>query len=363
MGSDSDWMFYCNYNNSSNNNHSAGVSSGNATARSDHHAYDIYFTNYYVVIYIVGLVGNAFALFVWVRSGLRSSPVTYFQAICVADSLVLIMHPLEMYHTVHVQVACQLVHVLFMAVQIFAIFLVLGLSVERYIELCHPLLAETLINHKRTVRFIIGLAVASLCASSGEAYIWHVEPTLGTCMMRHTTSQRFLWTYATVVLAFLFVFPLLLVIIFNVLVAKRIKHRRRNSYAFSVKMVPDRHKLNLPVMFISLYLAVCEIVYAAVHISQYFVPSHGGRNDKCAQMMHSGNASDWSLTGRWHSYYEDSLPLLVTDAIALTSYAVDLTIFTLCSKTFRRNIRELFHRYKRRKSLVLRYQYRQPVPY
>jgi hypothetical protein len=80
---------------------------------------------------VVGLVGNIFALIVWARSGLRSSPVTYFQAICVVDSLVLVMHPLEIFYAVHVQGLCQLIHVLFLAVQIFAILLVLALSVER----------------------------------------------------------------------------------------------------------------------------------------------------------------------------------------------------------------------------------------
>lgn len=88
------------------------------------------------MIYGVGILGNLFALIVWARSGLSSSPVTYFQAICVADSLVLVMHPLETLHSVHVPGACQLLHVLFLAVQIFAILLVLGLSVERSDSLC-----------------------------------------------------------------------------------------------------------------------------------------------------------------------------------------------------------------------------------
>ena len=82
----------------------------------------------------MGLLGNVFALTVWARSGLRSTPVTYFQAICVADSLVLLMHALESLHNVHVPGVCQLVHVLFMAVQCFAIFLVLGLTVQRCVR-------------------------------------------------------------------------------------------------------------------------------------------------------------------------------------------------------------------------------------
>ncbi|KAK7498021.1 hypothetical protein BaRGS_00010609 [Batillaria attramentaria] len=356
MTAESDWTFAC------NNSDYGGDTNVTATTHDDNEDYEVYFSYIYRVIYAVGLAGNTFALIVWARSGLKSSPVTYFQAICVADSLVLIMHPLETFHTVHVQGACQLVHVLFLAVQIFTILLVLGLSVERYIELCHPLAAEVLISRRRTIRSIILLAALSLLASTCEAYIWNVDPSLGTCILRHTTSQRFMWTYATLVLAVLFLCPLLLVILFNVMVAKRIKRRRRNSYAFSVKMVPDRHNMNLPVMFISLYLAVCEIVYATVHISQYFVPnpaSAGG--SRCAQVIHASNKSDMPLTGRWRSYYVDSLPLLIVDVIALTSYAVDLTIFTLCSKTFRRSIRDLFHRYQRRKSLIMGY--REPIPY
>lgn len=233
----------------------------------------------------------------------------------------------------------------------------------RYIELCHPLAAGTLITHKRTVRSILLLAALSLLSSLCEAYIWHVQEDVRQCQLRYTTSQGFMWTYAILVLVILFLCPLLLVILFNALVARRIKHKRRNSYAFSVAMVPDKHNMNLSVTFVSLYLAACEIVYAAVHISHYFVSDVDERRSKLLLTGPSrpGNKSGMPLTGRWHSYYSDSLTLMIVDVIALTSYAVDLTIFTLCSKTFRRNIRDLFQRYQRRKSLILGY--RQPVPY
>lgn len=223
-----------------------------------------------------------------------------------------------------------------------------------------------LITHKRTVRSILLLALLSLFASLVEAFIWHVQPDIGHCGLRHTTSQGFMWTYAILVLAILFLCPLLLVILFNVLVARRMKHKRRNSYAFSDAMVPNKHNMNLSVTFVSLYLAVCEIVYAAVHISQYFV-AHRGDDPTTSGGTNGGahhdlvSKSDMPLTGRWRSYYIDSLTLMIVDVVALTSYAIDVTIFTLCSKTFRRNIRKLFQRYQRRKSLIMGY--RQPVPY
>lgn len=240
----------------------------------------------------------------------------------------------------------------------------------RFIDLCRPLSSEALITYSRTVRTILGLACAALLASMFEAYLWHVEPgEFGQCVLRHTMSQGFMWTYAILVLVVLFLCPLTLVLVFNVLVATRIRKRRRNSYAFSVAMVPDRHKMNVSFMVISLYLAVCEIVYAFVHITQYFVPerhlvatsANGDGAAVTSALAFSGNRSTMPLTGRWHSYYIKSGPLLIVDALALTSYAVDLTIFTLCSKTFRRAIRELFQRYKRRKSLIMGY--REPLPY
>ena len=234
----------------------------------------------------------------------------------------------------------------------------------RYIELCHPLAAGTLITHKRTVRSILVIAALSVMCSLCEAYIWHVQENARQCQLRYTTSRGFMWTYAILVLVVLFLCPLLLVILFNALVARRIKHKRRNSYAFSVAMVPDKHNMNLSVTFVSLYLAACEIVYAAVHISHYFVSdidSERRSNVIVAGPSRPGNKSDMPVTGRWNSYYIDSLTLMIVDVVALTSYAVDLTIFTLCSKTFRRNIRDLFQRYQRRKSLILGY--RQPVPY
>ena len=80
---------------------------------------------------MVGLFGNIIALMIWTRSRILSSPVTYFQAICVADSLVLVLHPMEKIHAVHVIGICQFLHILFLAVQVLAILLVLCLSVER----------------------------------------------------------------------------------------------------------------------------------------------------------------------------------------------------------------------------------------
>ncbi|KAL8585744.1 hypothetical protein ACOMHN_040526 [Nucella lapillus] len=338
--------------------------------------YAVYFTYIYRVIYAVGLVGNVCALVVWARSGLRSSPVTYFQAICVADSLVLVMHPLEtLPDFVHVRGVCQMVHVLFLAVQVFAILLVLGLTVERYIELCHPMAADHFISYKRTVRCILLLACLSLLFSLCEAYIWNVPEGLTRCQLRHTISRRFMWTYAILVLVVLFLCPLMLVVLFNVLVARRIRHRRKNSLAFSVAMVPDKHNMNLSVTFVSLYLAVCEIVYAAVHSSQYFVSERQLSTTGADSLLLSSSSSavaatgtgtavytsggnnggGMPLTGRWHSFYINSLPLYIADVLALTSYAVDLTIFTLCSRTFRRNMARLFRRYQRRKSVVRGY--------
>ena len=139
----------------------------------------------------------------------------------------------------------------------------------------------------------------------------------------------------------------------NILVAYRIKSRRRKNFAFSVAMVPDKHNMNISVAVLSLYLAIFEMLYAIVHISQYFSANVHESLKNNFHLNHDQSCSlssqfDAPMTGRWRSYYVNSFPLMIMDAIALTSYAVDLTVFTLCSRTFRKIAKELFLRFKKR---------------
>ncbi|XP_076470417.1 P2Y purinoceptor 2-like [Babylonia areolata] len=300
-----------------------GTDVTNGTASGDP-VYIDYFTNIYSVIYAVGFAGNLFSLVVWVKADLRFTPVLYFITFCISDSLVLAMHPLETFHTVHVPVVCPVVHVLFLAVEVFEIFLVLALSLQRYWELFRPRLA---LSYGRTKRLIPALFVLALLCSSGEAYMWDMDG--GQCRLRRTTLDIVL-AYGAVVLLVLFMVPLVVVLVCNILLHCRIRRARKHSEAYSVHMVPDRHRLNCSVTILTCYLAICEITYAVVHSYHDFAAAEAETNVR--------------LAGRLHNMRVNSLPLLVLEIIALTSYAVDVAIFTFFSKTFRHEVKELYAR-------------------
>ncbi|XP_071082742.1 neuromedin-U receptor 1-like isoform X2 [Haliotis cracherodii] len=316
---------------------------GNVTSYLDMDITHVMTVYVYRIIYVVGVIGNTFTAVVWVRSRLKVSPVCYFIALSLVDNLVILTHALETQHSVNIQGLCQLVHIVFLAVQILAILLVLGMSIERYIEICHPMLGGKILTITRTKRVIILLAAVSLLLSTLEGYTWAMDPVSDTCDLRTHLPSRYLWIYGFSVIILFFVTPLLCVIILNVLVIAVLSKARRHSSAYGRSMMkPAKASFNTPFLVVSLYLAISELVYALVHLSYYLGPS-----DR-STWLHSS-----PLTGRWRSYDIKSIPLLFADAAALSSYALDLTVFTLSSKTFRKEAVGLIPCRKRKNQVFL----------
>ncbi|XP_067651425.1 neuromedin-U receptor 1-like isoform X2 [Haliotis asinina] len=295
----------------------------------------------YRIIYIIGVIGNTFTAVVWVRSRLKVPPVCYFIALSLVDNLVILTHALETQHSVNIQGLCQLVHIVFLAVQILAILLVLGMSIERYIEICHPMLGEKILSITRTRRVIVLLALLAFLLSTLEGYTWAMDPESDMCDLRTNLPPGYLWIYGFGVIILFFLTPLLCVITLNVLVILVLSKARRRTSAYGRSMMkPEKASFNTPFLVVSLYLAISELVYALVHLSYYFGPSVS------STWLHSS-----PLTGRWRSYEIKSIPLLCADAAALSSYALDLTVFTLSSRTFRKTAVGLIP-FRRRKNQV-----------
>ncbi|KAK6185447.1 hypothetical protein SNE40_007678 [Patella caerulea] len=311
---------------------------------------DYYDTNYdtieyvittyvYKIVYVIGLLGNIFAVIVWSRARVKSSPVKYFIAISVADTLVLLTHALENIHQLNIQGLCQVVHLLFLAVQCFAILLVLGLSTERYIEICHPLGGDKLLTVCRTRRTIVFMAALSIVCSFMEGYIWHVDEH-NMCAHRANIPSRILWIYGMCVLGILFMLPIFAILIINISVLCKVRRRRRtHSVAYSTSMVPEKLSINAAFLAISLWLAVSELCYAIVHLIQYFVNTHSDFFWNVSNLK--------PRPGQWHTYNSNSVPLLLADLVTLASYSVNFICFVLTSYTFRKEIRHLFRKKRR----------------
>ncbi|ESO98268.1 hypothetical protein LOTGIDRAFT_159064 [Lottia gigantea] len=294
-------------------------------------------TYVYRILYGIGLAGNVFAVIVWSRARAKSSPVKYFIAISVADTLVLFTHALENIVDLSIDGLCQSVHLMFLAVQSFAILLVLGLSVERYIEVCHPLKGEKLVTVSRTKKTIILMAIVSVLGSFMEGYIWNVDENK-LCVHRQNIPRRLLWIYGTCVLFLMFMLPIFTILFINLTVLCKVKRRNSNhSVAYSTSMVPEKLSINAAFLAISLWLALSELCYAIVHLIQYFVATHSD----FFWNIHTIKP----LPGQWRTYYnDDSIPLLIADVVTLASYSVNVICFVLTSYTFRKEAKRLFRK-------------------
>ncbi|XP_041376147.1 vasopressin V1a receptor-like [Gigantopelta aegis] len=274
----------------------------------------------YRVIYAVGFLGNIISLLVWIQTKNRAPPICFFIAICIADTLVLITHSIEK-HYIYVNYLCQIIHVFFFAVQIFAILLVVGMSVEQYISICRPL-KEYKVTHRRIWKAISGLALVAIVAGSLEGYFWALDDDRKICTLRKGVNSLYSWIYGYAVLVCLFIIPVIAIITLNAMVWYAVKKARHKTFAYGRSMRRAKTRFNKTFHFVSLHLAIGELLYAMIHISIYGHYIDGHESEK--------------LSGRWPSYYITSLPFLIADIISLSSYALDITFFTLSSRTFRK---------------------------
>ena len=280
----------------------------------------------YRVIYAIGFLGNVISLLVWIQTKNPAPPICFFIAICITDTLVLITHSIEK-HSIYVNYLCQIVHVFFFAIQIFAILLVVGMSVEQYISICRPM-KEYKVTHRRVWKAIAGLGLLAIMAGSLEGYFWSLDDERRICTLRKGVSSLYSWLYGYAVLVCLFIVPVVVIITLNVLVWYAIKKASHKSLAYGRFMRKAKTRFNKTFHFVSLHLAVGELLYALIHISMYGHYIDGHESEK--------------LSGRWPSYYITSLPFLIADIISLSSYALDITFFTLSSRTFRKAALHVF---------------------
>ncbi|KAM4842671.1 neurotensin receptor type 1 [Thomomys bottae] len=133
----------------------------------------------YLALFVVGTVGNAVTAFTLARrTSLRSLQSTvhyHLGSLALSDLLILLLAmPVELYNFIWVHhpwafgdAGCRGYYFLRDACTYATALNVASLSVERYLAICHPFKAKTLMSHSRTKKFISAIWLASaLLASS-----------------------------------------------------------------------------------------------------------------------------------------------------------------------------------------------------
>ncbi|XP_033501248.2 growth hormone secretagogue receptor type 1-like [Epinephelus lanceolatus] len=126
----------------------------------------------YVPLMLFGLLGNILTiLVVWRRPHMRSSTYLYLSSMAVSDLLILLLLPLDLYKLWRPRpwplgdLACKLTMFLSECCTFCTILHITFLSLERYLAVCWPITAKTLVTRHRTKALIgclwLGAAVSA----------------------------------------------------------------------------------------------------------------------------------------------------------------------------------------------------------
>uniref|UniRef100_A0A8C6KII5 Growth hormone secretagogue receptor type 1 n=1 Tax=Nothobranchius furzeri TaxID=105023 RepID=A0A8C6KII5_NOTFU len=116
----------------------------------------------YIPLMLFGLLGNILTiLVVWLRPHMRSSTYLYLSSMAVSDLLILLLLPLDLYKLWRPRpwplgdLACKLTMFLSECCTFCTILHITFLSLERYLAVCWPITAKTMVTRHRT-RVVIG---------------------------------------------------------------------------------------------------------------------------------------------------------------------------------------------------------------
>ncbi|XP_044038562.1 growth hormone secretagogue receptor type 1-like [Siniperca chuatsi] len=116
----------------------------------------------YIPLMLFGLLGNILTiLVVWLRPHMRSSTYLYLSSMAVSDLLILLLLPLDLYKLWRPRpwplgdLACKMTMFLSECCTFCTILHITFLSLERYLAVCWPITAKTLVTRRRT-RALIG---------------------------------------------------------------------------------------------------------------------------------------------------------------------------------------------------------------
>ncbi|XP_034568176.1 uncharacterized protein LOC117832955 [Notolabrus celidotus] len=146
----------------------------------------------YIPLMLLGLLGNILTiLVVWLRPHMRSSTYLYLSSMAVSDLLILLLLPLDLYKLWRPRpwpfgdLACKLTMFMSECCTFCTILHITFLSIERYLAVCWPITAKTLVTRRRT-RALIGclwlgaaISAAPVLVMVGVEEVRAEEPVLG----------------------------------------------------------------------------------------------------------------------------------------------------------------------------------------
>lgn len=245
----------------------------NSTCRFDEEFKYILLPVSYSLVFVVGFVLNAMAL--WMFSKMRPwNPSTvYMFHLALSDFLYVLSLPTLIYYYANRShwpfgvVACKIVRFLFYANLYCSILLLTCISVHRYLGICHPIKALTLVK-SRHAHLVCGLvwAMVTVCLVPNLIFVTTSRRDNDT-LCHDTTSQDAFneyVDYSSVVMVLLFGIPFLVIMVCYCLMARALC-RKRQALSASRQGAASRQK---SIKLIIVVLVVFAVSFVPFHITR-----------------------------------------------------------------------------------------------
>ncbi|MBN3298527.1 neuromedin-U receptor 1 [Amia ocellicauda] len=196
----------------------------------------------YLVIFVVGAVGNALTCIVIARNKVMRTPTNYYLfSLAVSDLLVLLLGmPLELYEMwsnypfLFGKGGCYFKTFLFETVCFASILNVTALSVERYIAVVHPLRAKYMVTRTHAKRVIVTVwAISLLCAIPNTSLHGIYYLPTGSGHQIHESAICTLvkprWMYNLIIqitTLLFFLLPMMTISVLYLLIGLQLKHEK-----------------------------------------------------------------------------------------------------------------------------------------
>ncbi|XP_076840131.1 neurotensin receptor type 1 isoform X2 [Brachyhypopomus gauderio] len=219
----------------------------------------------YVVLFVIGCLGNSITLYTLITKkslqNLQSTVHYHLASLAISDLLILILSmPIELYNFIWVhhpwafgEVVCKGYYFLRDGCSYATAFNITSMSVERYMAICHPFKAKSIMSRSRTKKLISGMWVASFLLAMPMVFTMGQRVVEGEVICTTTVSSVTAKTILQVNALLSFVVPMVLISVFNGIIASQLLRMFReaaqdnriciaggNATVLSVAMEPNR---------------------------------------------------------------------------------------------------------------------------
>ncbi|XP_068596582.1 P2Y purinoceptor 4-like [Brachionichthys hirsutus] len=227
----------------------------------------------YGLVFVFGFVLNAMALCLFLRMRPWNPSTVYMFHLALSDFLYVLSLPTLIYYYANRShwpfglAACKIVRFLFYANLYCSILFLTCISVHRYVGICHPIKAMTLVK-SRHAHLVCGMVwgVVSVCLVPNLIFVTTSRRDNDT-LCHDTTSQESFdeyVDYSSVVMMLLFGVPFLVIVVCYCLMARALRRPRRGLSSGEQGAASRRKSIKLIVVV----LVVFAVSFVPFHVTR-----------------------------------------------------------------------------------------------